>query len=309
MTHGEEVGIPKPLIEPIDRALQDADDLMGSQNQPGARVTVGLAPCVIWGVDRPTLDETRKLADQRQAFITMHLAETPFEIANATERFGMPDVEFLDVIDFLGANVLAVHCVHCRRKDVRILKLRDVKVSHNPCSNMYLASGFAPIPDMLMAGVTVSLGCDGPASNNNQNMIHTLKFGALIHKGYHQDATVMTAEKVLEMATIDGARALGMEQDIGSIEPGKKADLVVLRFDNPFVTPVHAPVSSLVYSALGNEPETVIIDGEIVMRDRVIQTVSKEEVMREAQKAADGLAQRAGTDKFKHRPWRSFATK
>lgn len=308
LTMGEEFGVPKPLIEPIDRALSDACDLIEKHNQPGARVQVGLAPCMIWSVDPDTLDQTRKLANDLKALITIHISETPFEVENSMQRFGMRDLPYLQHIGFLGPDVLAVHCVYCESRDVRIMKLHDVKVSHNPCSNMYLASGFAPIPEMLLAGVTVSLGCDGPASNNNSNMIQTLKFGALIHKGYHRDPTIITAEKVLEMATIDGARAIGLDHEIGSIEPGKKADLVVLKLDNVFITPVHAPVSSLVYSALGNEPETVLVDGQIVMQNRKMVNVSEAEVMRESQTAADNLAKRAGTDRLKRRPWRSLAT-
>jgi 5-methylthioadenosine/S-adenosylhomocysteine deaminase len=306
LTLGEEFGIPKPLIEPIDKALSDACDLIEKYNQPGARVQVGLAPCMIWSVDQDTLDKTRKLASDLKTLITIHISETPFEVENSMQRFGMRDLQYLQHIGFLGPDVLAVHCVYCESRDVRIMKRHDVKVSHNPCSNMYLASGFAPIPEMLLGGVTVSLGCDGPASNNNSNMIHTLKFAALIHKGYHRDPTIITAEKVLEMATIDGARAIGLDHEIGSVEPGKKADLVVMKLDNVFINPVHAPVSSLVYSALGNEPEMVLVDGQVVMKDRQMVTVSEAEVMRESQKAADELAKRAGTERLKRRPWRSL---
>ncbi len=308
MTFGADLGVPAPLIESLDTALTDACDLIEKHNRPGARVRVGLAPCTLWSVDPETLAKTRQLADDLQALITIHVAETSLEIDDTMQRFGMGDLAYLERANFLGPDVLAVHCVHCQRRDLRILKRHDVKVSHNPCSNMYLASGFAPIPDMLMAGITVGLACDGPASNNNHNMIHTLKFGALIHKGYHQDPTVMTAEKVLEMATIDGARAIGLEHEIGSIEVGKKADLVVLNFDNFCVNPLHAPLSALVYSALGNEPETVLIDGQIVMQDRQMQTVSEIEVMQRSQHSADSLATRAGTDRFKQREWRSLAT-
>lgn len=299
LTLGADVGVPAALIEPLDQALTDACDLIEKYNQPNARVQVGFAPCMIWSVDQTTLAETRKLASELNALITIHVSETPFEIENSLQRFGMRDLEYLEHINFLAGDVLAVHCVYCLDNDIRILQKHDVKVSHNPCSNLYLASGFAPIPQMLKAGVTVGLACDGPASNNNHNMIQTLKFAALIHKGFHRDPTIITAEKVLEMATIAGAKAIGLDQEIGSIEPGKKADLVVLNFDNFFVNPIHSPVSALVYSALGNEPELVMIDGQIVMRDRVMQTVSEAEVLKASQIAADELAKRAGTDRFK----------
>lgn len=307
LTAGVDVGIPAALVEDTEAALADARQLMRRYNQPGARVRVGLAPCMIWGLDETALRRTREVADEEGALITIHVSETPYYIENSLQRFGMRDLPLLEHLGVLGPDVLAVHCVCCDDRDIRILKLRDVKVSHNPCSNMYLASGFAPIPQMLLAGITVGLATDGPASSNNHNLIHGLKFGALIHKGYHRDATIITAEKMLEMATIDGARAVGLENEIGSLEAGKRADLAVLRFDNFFAMPMHNPVSALVYSALGNEPELVMVDGQVVMRDRVMQTVAEERVLRLAQTAADGVAERAGTARFKRRPWRSMA--
>ncbi|KAM3091251.1 amidohydrolase family protein [Phormidesmis sp. 146-12] len=173
LTLGEEFGVPKALIEPLDQALWDASNLISKYNQPDARVQVGLAPCMIWSVDTETLSKTRQLADDLKALITIHVSETPFEIENSIQRFGMRDLPYLESIEFLKPDVLAVHCVYCDDRDLRILKLHDVKVSHNPCSNLYLASGFAPIPQMLLAGITVGLACDGPASNNSHNIIHS----------------------------------------------------------------------------------------------------------------------------------------
>jgi 5-methylthioadenosine/S-adenosylhomocysteine deaminase len=159
---------------------------------------------------------------------------------------------------------------------------------------MYLASGLAPIPEMLKAGITVGLASDGPASSNNHSLFQAMKFAALIQKGFHGDATIMTARQVLGMATIGGARAVGLETEIGSIEIGKKADLVLVDLTDSFVTPVHDPVSALVYSALGHEPTLVVIDGNIVMRDRKVLTVEEKRARRNAQKAAESLTRRAG---------------
>jgi 5-methylthioadenosine/S-adenosylhomocysteine deaminase len=197
--------------------------------------------------------------------------------------------------------------VQCKGHDIRILRHHDVKVSHNPCSNLYLASGCAPIPEMLMAGITVGLASDGPASSNNHNLFQALKFAALVPKGLTRDATIMTADKVLEMATIDGARAVGLAHEIGSIEVGKKADIIVIDCDNAFMTPIHNPVSALVYSALGNEVRDVIIDGAFTMRDSIVTTVDETAIRRRAQAAADAIAARSGVDRFKRRPWRSMA--
>jgi 5-methylthioadenosine/S-adenosylhomocysteine deaminase len=159
---------------------------------------------------------------------------------------------------------------------------------------MYLASGIAPIPEMVRSGLTVGLGSDGPASSNNHSLFQAMKFAALIQKGVHGDATIMTAKQVLKMATIGGARAIGLEAEIGSIEIGKKADLVLIDIRDAFVSPVHDPVSAVVYSALGHEPTLVIIDGRIVMRDRTVLTVDETAVRSNAQNAAASLAKRAG---------------
>jgi 5-methylthioadenosine/S-adenosylhomocysteine deaminase len=307
LSTGEEYGVPHALIEEPENAIGDARAQMRHYNRPGARVQVGVAPNMIWAVDEKGYRLTRKLADEEHALITTHVAETTFELQTAASRYGQSDTEFLSEIGFLGPDVLAAHCVHCQPHDIRILLHHQTKVAHNPCSNMYLASGCPPIPEMLMAGVTVGLASDGPASSNNHSLFQAMKFAALIQKGFHQDATIVTAEKVLEMATIDGARAVGLDKEIGSIEPGKKADLVVLDYDNAFMTPIHHPVSAIVYSALGHEVSSVLIDGRFVMRDGAVTGVNEKAIRRQAQISADDLARRAGSDQFKKRPWRSTA--
>ena len=266
LTAGQEHGIPAALIEKPEQALADARALIQKQNRPGGRVQVGIAPAMIWSLDETVLRGTRALANETGALITTHVAETNFEIEQAQSRFQCTDTEFLSEIGFLGPDVLAVHCVNCSSRDIRALRHHDTKISHNPCSNMYLASGVPPIPEMLSAGLTVGLGSDGPASSNNHNLFQAMKMAALIQKGTHRDATIMTAEKVLEMATIDGARAIGLEHVIGSIEPGKKADLAVISTNHPAMAPVHNPVSAIVYSALGHEVTDVFIDGHPVLR-------------------------------------------
>jgi 5-methylthioadenosine/S-adenosylhomocysteine deaminase len=303
---GEEYGVPRALIEKPEHAIADARKQMRRYNKPGARIQVGVAPNMIWAVDEKGYRLTRKLADEEHALITTHVSETSFEMQTAATLYGMTDTEFLSDIGFLGPDVLAAHCVHCKSHDIRILKHHDTKVAHNPCSNLYLASGCPPIPEMLTAGVTVGLASDGPASSNNHSLFQAMKFAALMQKGFHQDATIITAEKVMELATIDGARAVGLEKEIGSIEVGKKADLVVIDFNNAFMTPIHHPVSAIVYSALGNEVTTVMIDGQFVMKGGVVTLVNEAAVRKQAQIKADDLARRSGSDKFKKRPWRSM---
>lgn len=307
LTSGEEHGIPPALIETPEAALADARQLIYRYNQVGSRVKVGLAPSMIWALEEKVLRGTRALADETGVLITTHVAESDFEIAQSQLRFQGTDTEFLSDIGFLGPDVLAVHCVQCSRRDIRILKHHDVRVSHNPCSNMYLASGVAPIPEMLMAGITVGLGSDGPASSNNHNLFQAMKMAALVQKGVHRDPTIMTAEKVLEMATIEGARAIGLEHEIGSLEVGKKADIVVVGTHHPAMTPVHHPVSALVYSALGHEVTDVFVDGKPLLRHGQMIGIDEREVLVQSQRAANSLTARAGSDTFKKRPWRSSA--
>ncbi len=291
---GAQYGVPPRLIETTEAALADTRRLVKEQNRPGGRVQVGLAPCMIWGLNEATLRETRRVADELGVLVTMHVSETPFEVDHAQRTYGRTETALLSDIGFLKPDVLAVHCVKCSSADIAALRRHGAKVSHNPCSNMYLASGLAPIPEMLEAGVTVGLASDGPASSNNHSLFQAMKFAALIQKGFHGDATIITAPQVLRMATIGGARAVGLGDEIGSIEVGKKADLVLVDLTDAFATPIHDPISALVYSALGHEPTLVMIDGAIVMRDRKVLTADARRVRRQAQNAAESLARRAG---------------
>jgi len=307
MTAGSDVGAPPELVQPLDAALADAQRLIDRWNRPGSRVTVGLAPCMSSTVDEPTLRETRALADQTGALVTMHLAESPFDVEESVRRFGMRDIPFASRTGLLGPDLLAVHCVQVDAHDLDLLQQTDTKVSHNPCSNLYLGSGFAPIPAMQRRGITVGLASDGPASSSNHSMLQAMKFGALIHKGVHQDPEIMTAEKALEMATIDGARALGLQDEIGSLEVGKRADLLVLDMSNLCVTPLHAAVSSLIYSQRGDEVKQLYVDGQLVVDGGSLTTFFEREIGARSAAAAEALASRAGTNRYAHRAWRSLA--
>ncbi len=303
LTAGAELGVPPKLIEQAGPALADAAALIARHNRPDARVQVGLAPCMIWTLDEAILTGTRQLADETGALVTIHVAETDFEIAQAQSRFQCTDTEYLGRTGFLGPDVLAVHCVNCDSADIATLRRHDVKVSHNPCSNMFLASGVPPIPEMLAAGLTIGLGSDGPASSNNHSLFQAMKMAALMQKGAHRDATIITAEKALEMATIDGANAIGLGHRIGSIEIGKQADIAVIGTSHPAMTPIHNPVSALVYSALGHEVTDVFIAGQAVLRAGVLTTVDERQVLAQSRAAAESLAIRAETIGLRRRAW------
>ncbi|MEO7296680.1 MAG: amidohydrolase [Candidatus Limnocylindria bacterium] len=293
MTRGTELGVPAPLIETAAEAIADCARL-SALHRGDSRIQIGIAPTLLWMIGEEDLRATRAYASQSDSLITYHLAETDFEVAYAAEHYRMSESALLERAGFLGPDLLAAHCTKVSPRDIDLLAEYDVKVSYNPTSNMYLAAGVPPIPAMRSAGVTVGLASDGPASNNNQNMIHVMKAGALLQKVAAQDPTALTAGAVLEMATIGGAQAIGMADRIGSIEPGKRADLAIFLFTNPFVTPVHDPVSALVYASCGSEATTVIVDGRLVMHEGEVTTVDEAALLRSSAAAALSLASRAG---------------
>jgi 5-methylthioadenosine/S-adenosylhomocysteine deaminase len=210
----------------------------------------------------------KELAEKEDVMLHMHLSETRKEVYDHEKKTGRRPIEWLDGIGFLTDRLLAAHIGWVTIGEVRLLAKEDVKVSHCPVSNMKLATGgVAPLPEMFENEVTVSLGTDSPVSNNSLDMFETMKFCALLHKADRWDARVFDAQKVFDLATIDGARAIGMEDTIGSIEMGKRADLAVLDFNTPRTTPYDRSriVSHLVYSCSGANATTTIIDGRIVV--------------------------------------------
>jgi len=229
-----------------------------------------------------TLLWARDLAEKEDALVNIHIAETRGEQAQF-EKDGRGRVaEYLDKIGFLSNRVLAAHSVWLTKSEVNLFGQRGVRVSHSPVSNMKLASGgTAPVPEMWEAGVPVGLGTDGPASNNGLDMFDTMKMTALVHKNSRWDPTIMNAQRVLDMATVDGARCIGREKDIGSIELGKRADLVLLDLRDPNLIPIHrrdTVISDLVYSANGQNVDTTIVDGKPLMVNRKFRNLDPEKI-------------------------------
>jgi 5-methylthioadenosine/S-adenosylhomocysteine deaminase len=243
------------------------------------------------------LGQVKKLAEKYKVGIHIHIAESETEVKDVSEKYGKSPVEHLDSIKFLGSEVLAAHCVWLTEPEIKIIKERKVKPVHNPVSNMKIGSGVSPVPEMLAAGIPVALGTDGAASNNSLDMMNEMKFAALLNKAHKLDSTAVPAQSVLEMATINGARALGLEREIGSLEVGKKADLVLVGLKRPHFTPLHDVVSHLVYSGVGSDVDTMLVDGKILMQGRKVLTLDEGEVMRKAQEASDELLARGEATK------------
>ena len=230
-----------------------------------------------------------------QAFnlpLVIHLAESKSEVEQIRKRYGRTPVEHLAKLDVLAPNVLACHCVALTPNDITLLQRFDIKVAHNVESNMKLASGVAPIPCLLKEGICVGLGTDGCASNNDLDLFLEMDTVAKLHKVKTLDPTAMDARTVLRMATIQGARALGLDESIGSLEKGKKADLIIIDTHKPHLTPMYNPVSHLVYAAMGSDVRTSIIDGAIVMEDGHLKTINLKSVLNNVTRIANEI--RAG---------------
>ena len=226
----------------------------------------------------------------------MHVAETSDEKEKIRKAFNLKletgVMEYLDSLGVLDKHVIAAHCVSLTNRDITIMKQSEVKASHNPISNLKLGSGISPVPKMLRKRVTVSLGTDSPCSNNTADMFEIMKTTAILHKGVTKKPTLIPAKQVLEMATIEGAKALSWKNEIGSIEIGKKADLAVVDFKKPHHCPQYNETSQLVYATKSADVDTVIIDGKIVMENRQLTTINVEKVMEMAEKIKARLLQR-----------------
>jgi len=247
-------------------------------------ITAAIAPHAPYTVSREHLLEVRALATELGIPILIHLSETVDELRLVAERSGgMRPADYLESIGFLGDDVLAAHGVWLSREEGALLARRKTGLAHCPESNMMLASGVAPVTELRAAGVDVGLGTDGPAgSNNNLDMIEEMASAARLQKVSRNDPKAMTARDVLEMATIAGARALGLEPKIGSLEPGKRADIIVVDLRKPGIQPIYSVESALVYAASGDDVTTTIVEGKILMENRKLLTVDVPSVLAKA---------------------------
>ncbi|HEV3467792.1 MAG TPA: amidohydrolase [Pyrinomonadaceae bacterium] len=245
-------------------------------------ITPAVAPHAPYTVSEEHLREVRALSDRLSAAVVIHLSETRKEVEDISKQKGARPVEYLARIGFLSPRTVAAHTVHVDEGEIGLLKQHGVGSVHNPESNMKLASGVAPVPQMLRAGVALGLGTDGAASNNDLSMWEAMDAAAKLHKLTSNDPRVVPAEDALAMATIGGARALHMERDIGSIEAGKRADLVVVDLDELHQTPRYNIYSHLVYATKASDVRTVVIEGRVVMRDRRLLTLNEALVKRQA---------------------------
>ncbi|MBL7036074.1 MAG: amidohydrolase, partial [SAR324 cluster bacterium] len=238
------------------------------------------------------LKETTTEALKRKTGIHIHLSESKQEIADCNEKYGKSPVQHLADLGMFECLTAAAHCVHVSAKDIELLRKHNVNVVNNPTSNLKLANGFAPVEALLKNGVNVALGTDGSASNNNVNLFEEMHLAALVNKAVNEDAESVPAQQVLRMATINGAKTLGLENEIGSLEVGKRADLILLDAGKAHYFPHHNPVSSIAYSAQAADVSTVLVNGQVLLENYELKTIDVEETTREAERMAFDLVSR-----------------
>lgn len=254
------------------------------------RIKVFFGPHSPYTASEELLIKVRELADEYNMGIHIHVSETQKEINDILEEKGLRPFEYLDKIGFLGPDVVAAHSVWLSDNEIEIIKKNNVKVSHNPCSNMKLASGIAPVSKLIENDICVSIGTDGASSNNNLDLIEELKTASLLQKVSTLNPKVITSDEALAMGTIKGAETLGLENEIGSIEVGKKADIILIDTNSANMVPDSSNLSSnIIYSANGSNVDTTICDGKILMENKKLVVLDEQEIYEKARIAIEEL--------------------
>ncbi len=291
----------KGELESIETIEADVRSLCERyQGKSDGMVEIWLAPSAVWLCTKECLLMMKSLSEELGLRMTAHMSETMFDREASTELHGFTDIGICEELGFLNEKFLMVHCVYLDAEDQALAKKRGAMVSYAPISNMYLASGTAPIPAMRKLGINCGLATDGAGSNNTNDMLECLKFGTLLQKVNASDPLIMTAMDILEMATIEGAKTVGLENELGSLEIGKKADLFIFNpMLSPKSVPMHRAISALVYASSPINIETVIVNGKIVLEDGNFLNLDESKMLKAANDAAIELSKRAGTGKYR----------
>ena len=283
------IGFPSPDSKTTDDALRYTERFL-NRWKGDPLITAAVAPHSIYTCTEETLKASAALARRHHAPILIHMAEAPAELEQSRREHGLTPVQYLMRIGLLGADVLGAHCVWVDNADIRTLAQFNVGCSYNPSSNMKTAAGLMPAVEMLAAGVPVGLATDGAASNNEQDMFEEMDLGAKQQKFARMDPTALRAEDVVAMATIIGARALHMEKLIGSLEPGKKADVILVDASAPHAIPVYNVYSTIVYALKSSDVRTTIVGGKVVMEDHHMLTLDEPAIRSKAEEYRKRLA-------------------
>jgi 5-methylthioadenosine/S-adenosylhomocysteine deaminase len=282
------IDFPSPGFTGWDDGFEAAVNFVKNWKGRNSRIIAAIAPHAPNTVSPEHLTQAIEAARQFDIPLTIHVAETQTEVNDVQNRYGAPPVQHLENLGFLEPRVFAAHMVWPNQQEISLLAQRGIGVIHNPTSNLKLASGFSPVPAMLKAGVKVGLGTDGPASNNDLDMWEEMRLAALLHKGTTLNPTTIPATTALRMATLGGAEAIGLADRVGAITVGRQADLIQVRLGEPHQIPLYDVVSHLVYAIDSQDVDTVVVDGQVLMRDRKVLTIdidrTRSEVVRIARK-------------------------
>jgi len=263
------------------------------------RCQFGLGTPWLPSVSEDTLLEMKEVAEKHNLRIHMHVAESKGEIQEVKRKHGCDgSIEYLDRLGLLTSRLTAAHCVHVSHKEIDLMRKRGAGVSHCPVSNAKLGDGIAPLADFLKAKITIGLGSDGPATNNCIDMFQEMKIACLLQRAVCCDPTVVKAEDVLRMVTIEGAKLLGIDNEVGSLKVGKKADIIIVDFEKPHLYPKTNIFSHLVYSAKASDVDTTIVDGKILMKNGKVKTMDEASILSEVQEAYENISTRK-------EPWHS----
>lgn len=282
------VDLPVHNGKTLDKALKQVEEIM--QNWNGhPRIQVGVAAHAPYTAKPNVYQAAKALADKYNVLLHTHLSETRWEFDLILERYGFTPVQHLENIGVLASNLVVAHAIHLTREDMELLAHRDVGVAHNPQCNMKLANGTAPIPELLKLGVRIGIGTDGVASNNDLDLFDEIRSAALAQKLINGDPTVMDAKTVVEAVTIGGARMLGLDNKIGSLEAGKQADIILVDLTQPHAWPNFNAYSLITYSLRGSDVDTVLVDGRILMENRQLTTLNESDLYEEVHALSDRI--------------------
>jgi len=290
---GESV-LHEGMLEDKEDSIRDALRILGRLRRRRSRVGVWFGPRPIGNCNPETYREIAELARRHKTGVTIHHSEVREQVRYCKREYKMLPTEFMRSVGLVGDNVVYAHCVRMEDKELEIMAESRTSCSHVPSSDMKLAMGVAPIAKMVRLGVNVSLGCNGGANNNTYDMIREASRACLLQRVTTHDPGAVTNVEALRMATINGAKALGLQEEIGSIEVGKKADFVILNCSRPHVQPLLDPVATLVHGAGGGDVETVVVDGRFLMRNHEVLTLAEDRVITEAQKRVGRIIEKSG---------------
>jgi 5-methylthioadenosine/S-adenosylhomocysteine deaminase len=281
------IDIPTPRCATPEEMLEKQRELLDIYSDHPL-ITPSVAAHSPYSVSAANLVKEAELAEEYEVSMQIHLAETTWEVEKLLGEKGMSPVAYLADLGVLSERTVAAHCVHVSSEDIELLAEFEAGVSHNPVSNLKLASGVSPVPTMVAAGVKVGLGTDGAASNNTLDLLRDMQLAALLHKGITGDPTVLPARTMLELLTINGARVLGLE-NIGTLVEGREADLICVAVDGPHTAPMYDPFSHLVFAARSSDVRHVMIHGQVVVRNHELQTMDRERIEAQAREFSENV--------------------